>query len=129
MPKALCRTVVVRNPQGLHARPASLLVQMANQFDSEILIGRTGELADCKSIFNLLTLGAAQGTELSLSAEGVDAETAIDSIEQLFERGFDEPPMDESPSDSGESAGATSEVHSTDQISGRADESDSETTA
>lgn len=90
MSKALCRTVVIRNPQGLHARPANLLVQMANQFESSIRIGRGGELADCKSIFDLLTLGAAQGTELSLSAEGIDAETAIDSIEQLFERGFDE---------------------------------------
>ncbi|WP_182866095.1 HPr family phosphocarrier protein [Rhodopirellula sp. JC639] len=90
MSKALCRTVVVSNPQGLHARPADLLVRMANQFESVIQIGRGGEMVDCKSILSLLTLGAALGTELTLSAEGNDAETAIESIEQFFQRGFDE---------------------------------------
>ena len=91
MSKALRRTVVVSSPQGLHARPADLLVRLANQFASVILIGRGGEMVDCKSILSLLTLGAAQGTELSLTAEGDDAENAIDSIEQFFLRGFDEP--------------------------------------
>lgn len=86
----LQRTVVVRNPQGLHARPADALVRLASQYDSNILIGKGGELVDCKSILSLLTLGAAQGTELSLSAEGVDAESALQSIEELFAAGFDE---------------------------------------
>lgn len=91
MNKPLSRTVIVRNVQGLHARPADMLVRMANQFESTILIGRGGEFVDCKSILSLLTLGAAEGTELSLSAEGDDAKTALDSIEALFESGFDEP--------------------------------------
>jgi phosphotransferase system HPr (HPr) family protein len=99
MSKALCRNVVVRSPQGLHARPADLLVRMANQFQSKILIGRDGELVDCKSILSLLTLGAAEGTELSVTAEGDDARTAIDTIEQFFLRGFDE--MDGHSPDSG----------------------------
>ena len=90
MSNARCRTVIVRNPQGLHARPADLLVRTANQFDSRITISRGGEQIDCKSILSILTLGAAQGTELSVSAEGTDAEVALDSIEQLFLRGFDE---------------------------------------
>ncbi|MCA9137662.1 MAG: HPr family phosphocarrier protein [Planctomycetales bacterium] len=98
MSKAHCRTVVVSNPQGLHARPADLLVRLANQFGSTILIGRGGEMVDCKSILSLLTLGAALGTELSLSAEGDDAENAIDSIEQFFLRGFDEPGAENSDS-------------------------------
>ncbi|MCD0461914.1 HPr family phosphocarrier protein [Roseiconus lacunae] len=90
MSKALSRNVVVRNPQGLHARPADMLVRMANQFTSNILISRGGESVDCKSILSLLTLGAACGTELVLHVEGDDADVAIDSIEQLFVRGFDE---------------------------------------
>lgn len=90
MSKALCRTVVVLNPQGLHARPADLLVRTANQFESTILISRGGEQIDCKSILSILTLGAAQGTELSVSAEGADAENALDSIAQLFLNGFNE---------------------------------------
>ena len=95
MSQALRRTVIIRNRQGLHARPANLLVEAASQFESIIRVGHGGEMADCKSIFDLLTLGAAQGTELSLSAEGVDAEQAIEMIEQLFARGFDEPLVDE----------------------------------
>ena len=82
------RTVTVRNPEGLHARPADLLVRMASKFESKILIAKNAETVDCKSILSLLTLGAAQGTELSLSAEGADASEALDSIVQLFEAEF-----------------------------------------
>ena len=84
------RTVTVRNPEGLHARPADLLVRMASVYQSDILIGRDGELVDCKSILSLLTLGAAEGTVLTVSAEGGDAEEALNAIEELFEAGFDD---------------------------------------
>ena len=119
MSKALCRTVIVSNPQGLHARPADLLVRLANQFESTILIGRGGEMVDCKSILSLLTLGAAPGTELSLNVEGEDAENAIESIEQFFLRGFEEPePSGSDPAfaDTDEVANAD-EVHETDSPS------------
>lgn len=86
----LTRTVTVRNPQGLHARPADQLVRLASSFQSKIMIGAGGEVVDCKSILSLLTLGAAQGTELSLSAEGTDAAQALQSISDLFDAGFDE---------------------------------------
>ena len=86
----LTRTVTVRNPQGLHARPADLLVRTASKYQSTILIGKDGELVDCKSILSLLTLGAGQGTVLSISADGQDAADAIESIAQLFDAGFDD---------------------------------------
>ena len=86
----LSRTVTVRNPQGLNARPADMLVRLASKFESTILIGKDGELVDCKSILSLLTLGAGQGTELSLTADGEDAAEAIESISHLFEVGFEE---------------------------------------
>lgn len=86
----LSRTVTVRNPQGLHARPADMLVRLASKYQSTILIGKDGELVDCKSILSLLTLGAGEGTELSLTADGNDAAEAIESITHLFEAGFDE---------------------------------------
>lgn len=86
----LTRTVTVLNPQGLHARPADMLVRKASKFSSKILIGKNGELVDCKSILSVLTLGASQGTELSLSAEGEDAADALDSIAELFDAGFDD---------------------------------------
>ncbi len=87
---SLTRTVTVRNPQGLHARPADMLVRLASKFEANILIGKDGEQVDCKSILSLLTLGAAQGTELSISADGADAAEALQSITQLFEAGFDD---------------------------------------
>ncbi|TWU57745.1 HPr family phosphocarrier protein [Rubripirellula reticaptiva] len=87
---SLTRTVVVRNAEGLHARPADLLVRMASKYQAEIRIGKNSEWVDCKSILSLLTLGAAQGTELSVTADGIDAADAIDSITALFEAGFDD---------------------------------------
>ena len=87
------RTVTVSNPEGLHARPAHLLVQLANKFESNILIGKDSELADCKSILSLLTLGAGKGTELSVTAQGADAAAALQSIVQLIEADFDDTKM------------------------------------
>ncbi len=83
-------TVTVLNPQGLHARPADLIVRLASQFASMIEIGKQGEWADAKSILSLLTLGAAQGTELKLQATGSDASDAIKAIGELFSQGFNE---------------------------------------
>lgn len=103
MSNAFVRTVTVSSPQGLHARPADMLVRMASQYQSTILIGRGGEEVDCKSILSLLTLGAAEGTQLTLTAKGDDAEAALGEIEQFFLRGFDEPgfePASESDSTS-----------------------------
>jgi len=86
----LTRNVIVRNPQGLHARPADMLVRLANQFQSDVSIGKAGKQVDCKSILSVLTLGATQGTELSVSAEGEDAQRAVQSICDLIQGGFDE---------------------------------------
>ncbi len=84
------RTVTVVNPQGLHARPADLIVRAASKYPCNILIGKSGELVDCKSILSLLTLGATQGTELSISAQGDGADAAVSEICALFDAGFDE---------------------------------------
>ncbi len=87
---SLTRIVIVRNAEGLHARPADLLVRMASKYQAEIRIGKDSEWVDCKSILSLLTLGAAQGTELLVAADGVDAADAVDSITALFEAGFED---------------------------------------
>ena len=87
----LSRKVIVRNPLGLHMRPARELVELASQFESKIELGLNGEVVDCKSILSLITLGAGQGTELALTAQGDDAEVALQSIHDLFEAGFNEP--------------------------------------
>jgi phosphocarrier protein HPr len=82
------RTVVIRNKQGLHARPAELFVRLASQFQSRIGVFRGQERVDATSIINILTLGAAQGTELVLEAEGEDAAQAVEALARLVEDGF-----------------------------------------
>ena len=84
------RMVTVRNPQGLHLRPADMLVRLATQFESTLRISKDGQWVDCNSILSLLTLGATQGTQLEVSGEGSDAETALAAICALFEAGFHE---------------------------------------
>jgi phosphocarrier protein len=84
------RIVTVANPQGLHARPAHLIVAVAQRFQAQIRIIRNGEAADGTSIMSLLTLAAGQGDELRLEATGEDASRALDAIEELFRDGFDD---------------------------------------
>jgi phosphocarrier protein HPr len=86
----LQRQVTVINQQGLHFRPADLLVRAANRFQSQIEIVKDGQSVDCRSIMGILTLGAAQGVQLYLRATGEDAEEALASLVELFAQGFDE---------------------------------------
>lgn len=82
------RVIVIRNAQGLHARPADMFARLARQFQSRIELVREGQRVEASSIMDLLTLGAAQGTELILEAEGVDAQEAVEALAKLVESGF-----------------------------------------
>ena len=80
----------VMNRAGLHARPAALIVQTASQFESTVYIEKDSEKINAKSIMGLLTMGAAYGTELAISAEGSDEESAVNTLIELFESRFEE---------------------------------------
>lgn len=82
------RVVVVPNKQGMHARPAEMFVRRAQQFQSKIEIVRNGDRVEAKSIMNLLTLGATQGTKLVIEAEGSDAQEAVDALAEVIEKDF-----------------------------------------
>jgi phosphocarrier protein HPr len=82
------RVVVVPNKQGIHARPAEMFVRRAQQFQSKIEIVHDNYRVEAKSIMNLLTLGAAQGTQLTLEAEGSDAQEAVDALAEVVEKDF-----------------------------------------
>ena len=84
------KSVVILNSVGLHARPATLLVQNAALFQARIHIIFGEKTANAKSIVNVLKLGAALGDTLVLRVEGEDAKQAIDSITDLVHRKFDE---------------------------------------
>ena len=83
-------TVTVMNSKGLHLRPADVLVKKAQEFDSTIAIVRDGERFNVKSVLEIMTLGAVQGTELQLEAQGGDAEQAIQELAAMFDCGFNE---------------------------------------
>jgi phosphotransferase system HPr (HPr) family protein len=82
------RVIVIQNAQGLHARPAEMFVRLAQQFRSRIALVRETHRVEAKNIMDLLTLGAAQGTELILEADGDDAQEAIEALAKLVEDGF-----------------------------------------
>ena len=84
------RSVEVTNALGLHARAAARFVHLATRFSSQIRVSRDAKVMDGKSIMGILLLAAARGTRLTISAEGPDEMTAVDSLIQLVESGFGE---------------------------------------
>jgi phosphocarrier protein HPr len=84
------RSVEVTNALGLHARAAARFVHLATRFNSHIRVARDAKVMDGKSIMGILLLAAARGTRLTISAEGPDEMTAVDSLVQLVESGFGE---------------------------------------
>ena len=84
------RSVEVTNALGLHARAAARFVHLATRFNSQIRVSRDAKVMDGKSIMGILLLAAARGTKLTISADGPDEATAVDSLIQLVESGFGE---------------------------------------
>lgn len=84
-------------PHGLHARPATALVEVAKRFRAEIAVAFDGQVANAKSLVSLLRLGASGGTPLIITAAGDDADAALQAIRAAFDAGLDEPAATEAP--------------------------------
>ena len=84
------QNMTVLNKNGIHARPAALIAQTMGQFNSNIDMSCNGNTVNAKSIMGVITLGAANGTEVSISADGSDENEAVDALSQLFQSGFQE---------------------------------------
>ena len=78
------KELTVKNKSGLHARPAALFVQIANKFDSRITVTRDEESVNGKSIMGILMLGAEQGCNIIIEAEGLDADLAMLELEKII---------------------------------------------
>ena len=83
-------TLTIKNKVGLHARPAALFVQTANRFMSTITVKNGDVSANAKSILHVLTLGAGNGSIITVIAEGEDAEQALKALEELHASNFGE---------------------------------------
>ena len=84
------RETRIINRLGLHARAAAKLVRLANEFDSEIRLFRGRQIANAKTIMEVLMLGAALNDILFIEVEGVDEKEAIDSLFGLIQSRFEE---------------------------------------
>ncbi len=80
--------LTVKNPEGLHARPAGLLAKKASEFQSSVQIVANQQTKNAKSIMSLMGLGLKQGDEFALVIDGPDADEAKRALSQLVESGF-----------------------------------------
>ena len=83
-------TLNICNTRGLHARASAKFVKLASSFESAIHVTRDGVTVDARSIMGLLMLGAGIGCSIDVSAEGPDAEEAMEALTDLVARKFDE---------------------------------------
>lgn len=79
---------ILKDENGIHARPAGVLVKTAEKYSSKIQIMKDGRTADCKKIFSVMGMGARKGDKLEITVEGADEDAAFNEIKKLFEENF-----------------------------------------
>jgi phosphocarrier protein HPr len=84
------KEITIINRLGLHARPAAMFVRIASRYRSEIWVEKEGEQINGKSIMGLMMLAAGQGSKLLIRCDGPDADKAMEEIEDLIQRKFNE---------------------------------------
>lgn len=80
--------LMINNETGLHARPAALFAQTAQQFKSKMTISHAGNHGDAKSVLNILGLGICKGTEILVEADGIDEKDALKALQNLVDSNF-----------------------------------------
>lgn len=86
----LSKTFIIKNELGVHARPAAMIVQNMSPIKADVMIESDGERVNAKSIMGILMLAIECGKEITVHACGVDAQKALDSLEELFKDKFGE---------------------------------------
>ena len=80
--------VMVQNQVGLHARPATFFIQKSNEFKSSIWVEKDERRVNAKSLLGVLSLGIVGGTDITIIADGIDEEEAVNALVKLVESGF-----------------------------------------
>ena len=78
------RNIQIKLENGLEARPIALLVQEASKYDSVVYMESAGKRVNAKSIMGMMSLGLASGEELTVTAEGMDEQAAVEGIEKFL---------------------------------------------
>ncbi|BDV35815.1 MULTISPECIES: HPr family phosphocarrier protein [Methylocystis] len=86
----ISRDLPIINKKGLHARATAKFVQCCEKFDAEITVSKDGETVGGSSIMGILTLGAGQGSTITVTANGPQAEEAIEALDALVANRFGE---------------------------------------
>ena len=84
------RSVEIVNKRGLHARASAKFVKMASTFEAEVRVSKDGQTVDARSIMGLMMLAAGPGCCIEISAEGSEAQAALDALAKLVADRFDE---------------------------------------
>ncbi len=84
------KTFLITADTGIHARPATQLVNKAGQFSSDITLEYKGKSVNLKSIMGVMSLGVGKGAEVTVKAEGSDADEALQAIEGVIKEGLGE---------------------------------------
>lgn len=82
--KTIEKKLIIRDTKGLHVRPASLFVQIAKRFSSNIIVKKGKNAVDGKSIMGMMTLALAKGSQVTITAQGEDAEAALEELENFI---------------------------------------------
>ena len=86
----MTKELAIQNRLGLHARPSAMFVKTCNRFRCEIWVEKDGERVNGKSIMGLMMLAAGLGSRLTITCEGDDEVSAMEEIEKLLDRKFEE---------------------------------------
>ena len=84
--------IIIKNKYGIHARPSAQFVKIASKYQSDVFVQKDNIKVSGKSIMGLITMGITCGKKITISAEGIDAEQALDDLQNLINSkfGFDE---------------------------------------
>ncbi|PKM62540.1 MAG: phosphocarrier protein HPr [Firmicutes bacterium HGW-Firmicutes-21] len=86
----LTKNITIQNTVGLHARPATYFIQKANSYKSSIWVENSDRRANAKSLLGVLSLGIAKGDIITILADGVDEQDAVDGLIDLILKGFND---------------------------------------
>ena len=86
----ISKEITIVNTSGLHARPATFFIQKANTYKSSVWVEKEDRRVSAKSLLGVLSLGIAKGMTITLIADGMDENAAVNGLAELIDSGFSE---------------------------------------